>query len=335
MLLVIFGAGASHDSVDERVNSRPYAQLGRDYMPPLARDLFDGRSDYQDIMSNYPAVKGIVQELRRKTHAGESIEEVMQSLSDSKALRNIIGISATRFYLNHLIKMTTEKWYSSTDGLTNYDALLDMIDDLTGGEAVCLVSFNYDCLLERALERRGVRYSSIQNYIEDAKYVLIKPHGSVNWKQTVQYHRINDDWYKELIEETQKLRLVGGVILEDELSISRSPEYTSLVPVIAIPLKSKNEFVCPSEHVEKMIAMFSDTSHILAIGWRGTEEYFTKLLSEHTSNTKIGIVSHTEDSASEVEQNLKDAKVRGSIYRYGGGFSDFTYNEQLRTFLNT
>src|SRR5829696_8673118 len=70
---------------------------------------------------------------------------------------------------------------------TNYITLLDQIQQWRAPEEkVCIVTFNYDLMLEAALSTVGVIIRSLDDYIVSDKYKLIKLHGSVNWARELE-----------------------------------------------------------------------------------------------------------------------------------------------------
>jgi hypothetical protein len=50
---------------------------------------------------------------------------------------------------------------------------------------VCIVTFNYDTMLEAALPTVGLNIRSIGDYVAGTKHKVIKLHGSVNWGREV------------------------------------------------------------------------------------------------------------------------------------------------------
>ncbi len=64
MLLVIFGAGASYDSVPARSFSFSQYNSLPD-RPPLVKQLFDDRPEFVEDLDQFPLCKRIVPHLRR------------------------------------------------------------------------------------------------------------------------------------------------------------------------------------------------------------------------------------------------------------------------------
>jgi len=73
MLMVVFGAGASYDSVEA---TRPGAGTNR---PPLADELFDDRPLFTHFMTMYRDCVQLIPRLRRRD-AGVSVEEMLGKL---------------------------------------------------------------------------------------------------------------------------------------------------------------------------------------------------------------------------------------------------------------
>src|SRR5208337_1797773 len=53
-------------------------------------------------------------------------------------------------------------------------------------EPVCLVSFNYDLLLDNAIDPSGAGPQPLENHFDaQLTFKLFKPHGSVDWAQFI------------------------------------------------------------------------------------------------------------------------------------------------------
>jgi hypothetical protein len=74
--------------------------------------------------------------------------------------------------------------------VTNYTALIQAIERWRQdrSEKMCLITFNYDTLLDRACRSvlPGFPLDSVESYVSDPRYKLIKLHGSVDWYRRVQ-----------------------------------------------------------------------------------------------------------------------------------------------------
>jgi hypothetical protein len=66
-------------------------------------------------------------------------------------------------------------------GATNYRALLGQIrHHRNSSEPVCLVTFNYDTLIESALAHYEMQFAVPDDYISGTEFKLFKLHGSAN-----------------------------------------------------------------------------------------------------------------------------------------------------------
>ena len=95
-------------------------------------------------------------------------------------------LAAVRFYLHFMLWESERYWNDVARGVTNYKSLLDQIERWRRPQQqVCLVTFNYDTMLEAALPAVNVQIHGLPDYIASDRYKVIKPHGSVNWAHEV------------------------------------------------------------------------------------------------------------------------------------------------------
>jgi hypothetical protein len=202
MLMVILGAGASYDSArafpppeprwggsNQNFSAQPPAPDDAEaWRPPLASELFrDSKQRFGDIVQRYPTLHPVLLRLREPLD-GRSLEEELQLLKDEangypQRKRQLFSI---RYYLRDLLFEVTNNWRQRTR-FTNYAVLIDQIMQFhKGDESVCLVTFNYDILLDQALVSFNYKPQAIEGHF-DAHPVLklFRPHGSVNWARYV------------------------------------------------------------------------------------------------------------------------------------------------------
>jgi hypothetical protein len=115
MLLVIFGAGASFDSVD--IGSHP--GVNADYQPPLADDLFDPR--FKRLVEMFPQLTGILDRVRgiQRGTTPERVLEDLQGEADKYPIRDQ-QLTAARFYLQHVLFNCGASWSSGAGHATSY-----------------------------------------------------------------------------------------------------------------------------------------------------------------------------------------------------------------------
>jgi hypothetical protein len=197
MLMVIFGAGASFDSsptyppgkVSPAVSGGDYAN--NHHRPPLAKDLFEDRPIFRFVLDAFPQCKSIVARLRDPavTSGEKSIETVFRHLEDEALTypRGQQELLAVRCYLQRAIYRSQKEWRTFTGRITNYLSLLREIErNNRTGNPVCLLTFNYDTLLEDGLQDLGVEIRQMNDYTaEDRVFKVVKIHGSINWGQVV------------------------------------------------------------------------------------------------------------------------------------------------------
>lgn len=200
--MVIFGAGASYDSSPTYPpgGMTPPPGMGdlspHDdyYRPPLAKDLFANRPLFVRALDDFPQCKAIVPRLRDPAVIGgqTSVETRLQEIEEEARIyhRGAQEMAAVRCYLQSAISQCEVHWQATTRGITNYQTLLREIERThTGTEPVCLVTFNYDTLLESALEQFGLRIGRMEDYLRNISlFRIFKLHGSVNWGQEVEIH---------------------------------------------------------------------------------------------------------------------------------------------------
>jgi hypothetical protein len=162
MLMVVIGAGASYDSI-------PYlgGNQGMADRPPLADQLFEARPDFSSAMEHFPHCQAIIP-LVQNLPSGRTVEQVLQCLqSEAKDYpKRHHQLAAVRYYLHVMLWGCEHRWRGIAKGVTNYKALLDLIARWRKPhEQVCLVTFNYDTLLEDALTVVGVNIKELDDYI--------------------------------------------------------------------------------------------------------------------------------------------------------------------------
>ena len=183
VLLVICGAGASFDAVP-KANVRP----------PLAGELFQDRPDFLEILRERPAARSVVQRLRAVAPTGGAVEEVLGEFmsragtnGDPAYKRDAIGL---RFYLKDVVEGSASAAENDVASITNYLSLVTQIHDALGPD-VAYVSFNYDTMLENALNSRfGVAIGKDLGSYLSGPVQVFKPHGSVNgFRSFLRYDR--------------------------------------------------------------------------------------------------------------------------------------------------
>jgi hypothetical protein len=358
MIMVIFGAGASYDSCptyDLQFANRNRPQINNRDGPPLANELFDStRPIFAGWMDRFSAVKEVVPFLQNPP-PNSSVEhelEKLQAEANDRGLRFSMyrkrqQLAAVRFYLRHMLIECERNWSRITHDITNYKTLVDRIETFRkDGEAVCLVTFNYDTILEEALRTRlGIIVQDVADYIAE-DYKVIKVHGSTNWVHQVVapaiknvQKRADNDIANELITSAAPLGLkFGGLTIDTSGNMAKSSVGDQVFyPALAIPVETKSEYECPESHVRILQDCLPTVSKLLIIGWRATEHRFLEMLTEKIGRRlRLMVVTGSEEGSKEIVDRLMKSgltlKTDGIEFNTQG-FSNFIISKQCDKFL--
>lgn len=351
MLGVILGAGASYDSfedvpaprppdpeppVDMRSTGlaihgdRPDLGLGLDIERlPLANHLFDGRESFSSVIEQYPQVRSIAARLKRTTNLEAELDLIAEEGADDPQVgRQLV---ATRFYLRSVIALAQTSLANETHGVDNYHTLLDEIRkwQLQTGSEVCLITFNYDTLLEDACVDSFAEFGQpidLDWYMEShPKIRVYKPHGSITWEQEVTSTSRTDP--ASLINHGWDLQPGDQFHYGQPGPKPRnSPLWgLPLLPALALPYQAKpNQFVMPPQHKRMLEQDLNNMTTVLIVGWRATEQHFLELWQRNKPERVVGFIvngaHHTSDAAA---KNLRLARCLNEAIPEDMGFSEF------------
>ncbi len=324
--MVVFGAGASYDSVP----SRPPNRYTMEFRPPLSDELFADRPLFVDAVSRFERCLPIVPLLRHIAD-GDSLEAVLGRLQAEvgEYPERPKQLAAVRFYLHFVIWECERHWDDTAKGVTNYKSLLDQIRRWQkSGQETCLVTFNYDRLLEHVLPSIGITVSNIDDYVGHAGFKVVKLHGSVDWAREVD-SPIDDvgnrnTWQvgQELIDRAAEIKVSDRFHMVTEHPIGKLGNRAAF-PAIAIPLERKDTFECPSAQLAVLTDFIPKVTKILVIGWKAMDQSFLSLLREHLNGgVFVMTVAGSEEGSRAVAERLNSGGIRGEILPYKGGFTD-------------
>lgn len=302
MLLVIFGAGASYDSVLHR----PVGGY-EEFRPPLANQLFDNRAAFVAAMGNYADCKPLVNLLRGDVRVEQKLAKFEEEAKTFPPRRR--QLAAIRYYLHEMLWKCEDRWAIEHRDITNHATFLDAVERwrFEKREKVCVVTFNYDRMIERAMEQ-GLKFlfDHFGRYIQDERYTLIKLHGSVDWGHPVQVPAAPRT-PQQVLDETDSLQ-----VSEQFMKVSAIPmkliDGTVGFPALAIPVENKSEFVCPPEHLTALANVIPQVTKIISIGWRATEQKFLNMLRSPLTGLEgsadLMVVSGSIEGVKETNINL-------------------------------
>lgn len=305
MLLVIFGAGASHGSATvDGVNP-----------PPLAEQLLD----YPEIAARYPGSATVVDYLQRvmAEHA-LSLEDALAKFGEV-AERSTVRqqqLVAFRFYLCDVINTVSTDWLGATHGQTRYLTLLNYLWEWQekSGEPIRLATFNYDRLIENALGNLVPDWSlrNLMSYIERPAWSLLKLHGSVTWSRVIESDEaLGDTNFNRAIMAANRFAR-GDLGLKLQTAPAQATETTSVaIPALAVPMTGKTNFECPPEHIEALTTSIPHVKRVLICGWRAAEDHMVQALEGLLPGFHLGVVAHGDTDVQEVHERLGAVDRKG------------------------
>jgi hypothetical protein len=349
MITVVFGAGASYDSAPSHATTEIEDWHQNPHRPPLADQLFQERPDFALAARELPELLAIVPYLR---HIGQdtSLEQELERLRDQAAeyrqrSKQLISI---RFYLQRIIWECQRKWVATHMNVTNYQTLLDEIERLRKSEPVCVVTFNYDTMLEDAFSSLHRNFESVEDYMKDPP--VIKLHGSVNWVRAASNMNIDPgegDSIAKVVDKGADLSLTdnyqfvseGQAFYGDRPGFQRVFGGKFVLPAIAIPVEKKQEYECPPSHVARLKECLRDTSRLLLIGWKGAEANFVSLLRDNLpGDVQVMVVANGTVGARRMIIRLQSELKNFGYSRYvaaPSGFTDLLLSRRLPDFIRT
>jgi hypothetical protein len=331
VLTVIFGAGASYDSV-------PAIPAGNEYRPPLANELFGDRSLFALSIENLRTIQPIIPRLRHI--AGRGVESVLMEIQEEAAQNpeRSRQLMAVRYYIQTVLATVERGWKSASHGVTNYKTLLDDISQWRQvNETVCLITFNYDTILDDAVAGLGQSIDSLDDYIFGRScFKLFKVHGSINWVRFLETPwRLPQDlspWSvaQDNINRAPELRLTK-TFAKTSSQLTGVINNLSTIPAIAVPLERKSAFESPDSHLLELERVLPETDRLLVIGWRAMERHFLDLLTKHVKNADSGLIvakdeSEGRDILARIGPALPGVPIKWAVSK--GGFSHLTITRE-------
>ena len=348
MLMVIFGAGASYDSYPslQPQSGIQFAKgLYDDVRPPLASQLFSDREAFAKVASDFRDCQPIIPFVR-DVPPPNSVEQILEGLQSEagKDPRLCAQLAAVRHYLQFIIWECESEWRKVHKGVTNFHTLFHEIEGWRSkqNESVCLVTFNYDTMIEQALPSVGVKIAEMGDYISQ-NYILIKPHGSVNWGRAVDNVHVRmenvNEWAvaKTLIDSAYFLWPRNEFQIVTSRPIGKS-DRGPLIPALAIPIVQKQEYECPKEHLDMLDKCIPEVTKLLVVGWRASEKIFLQRLAKYLKHElQVMVVSGSAVDAEETISNLAVVRMRviGGYKKAAEGFSHFILGRSVQGFLRS
>jgi len=362
MLLVVLGAGASLDFAAQRLDELTWR-------PPVTDGLVEDSQRNRRLLNLIPgrAASGLVATLRQALApgGGTALEATLDKMSQ-EAGEETREFLAFRFYLQSLLQECSTRGVAEVGGATNHSILVRTIElwRRRRNERVLYVTFNYDTILDQALAGQydwepHLDSRRLDRYISSDEFRLFKLHGSCNWGQAVHDTRPElsldlDTWdavecRREMLDMVTRAemtladdyRLLPPVVDAIERCQFRTKDGKNhlLVPALAIPLATKAAFACPVSHQLELVRHLPLVDRVLAIGWKGGESHFVKLLTKIRAESRLLVVDPSEETLRRVPRLLQEASVPllyaqdDARHLQTSTFSQFIAGEGLTRFL--
>lgn len=330
MKMVIFGAGASFDSIYSYNNNLSNFE----WRPPLGNEIFTTRENFKGIFNGYPGVVSLLSYL----NAIDDLEDFFQKRYDFtqtyKPKEFIAELINIQFCLQNLFYVISQENYDI--GLSNYDIIVNQALEyaIAKNEDVLFVTFNYDLLLEFALRKKYFKFQ--QRELTTNEYLstpikIIKPHGSCNW-----YRRFNEnpfradyDYQYQIFNDKYDFDRINSM-LDDEIKVVSYAERKNAYyfPQLLIPFKSKDSFIMPKEQREYLEKNLDKIDEILIIGWKGTEYNFLGLLNEKLNKKTIKVTS-VNGNSSTIGELLKEYIPNSTIEYFREQFNLISFDNSI------
>jgi len=283
----------------------------------------------------------IIPELERADSDVERLLEKFQSESSEHPRRHN-QLTAIRYYLQTMLENCLDNWENATRGVTNYKALLDVIEHRVRGPKI-LVSFNYDTLLEEALGSTvGVRIRDLSDYVK-SDYKIVKIHGSINWVHKIEgppidVKRSPEAVSAEVIDRASALKINGSFYLVHRHHIPVLDDKPT-IPALSIPVASKSDYEAPSEQTRALTECLPEVDRVVVIGWRGSEVLFSETLASVAGKNRprFMVISSNRESAADISGRISNSFSEGNVgatfSTVDGGFSYAILNHRIDEFL--
>lgn len=341
MLMVIFSAGASYDSLSRELPRSDRLSIGPSlWRPPLADQLFETR--FGPYIQQFRQMHAVVPDLEKPADGVQNVLERFQNEAQTYP-RRLNQLAAVRYYLQAMLSNCQTNWENATRGVTNYKALLDRIEHWVRGEKL-LVSFNYDTLLEEALDSTvGLKIDDMASYLK-SDYQVVKLHGSINWAHRIVGPSIDlsgseTDIASHVIDNAQRLDVNPSIDLVSRYQLARGGA-GPIIPALSIPVATKSVYECPELFQVELMDALSQVDKVLMIGWKAGENRFLGSMAQRMrGKVRIMIVSSGEKDP--VTVKIKVGRNLGAVgmaadYSFGKkGFSHAITSHEIDEFLKS
>lgn len=329
-LIVVVGAGASLDCA---VPGFPGATDNL-WLPPLTKDLFASRGSFLGILQEYPYAISAATEFVRRNTLGEKLQ-IEAFLRERKEARNHIHqreFHHVVLYLQRLFWEISRRYFLHRRHGNAYLDLLTQIHSRSpqdGFSDVCLVSMNYDLLLDLAVETKfGVPLSRIDLFLDFyPRWSLVKFHGSVNWAIQVKVDRERTvqrvktfDFVKPFVDANMAAvePADSPIMVVDPEQIMGGQKDSIFYPALSVPVLGKYQPVCPENQIHALRrALSADEIALLIIGFSARDkDIMDELKSCWPRLQWLNVVNGDKERGIDVIRQFEQAGFNSPAYRF-------------------
>jgi len=352
-LLLITGAGASHDCIEKAMTGLTVNDY---YRPPLTKYLFkppEGNDVWHDeskvvseILANHGMASSIGNEFISKqlsTDEEQGVESFLNTIKTHSRLDRRNQFWTVPIYLRDLFERISKNYIgSNARSATNYGRLLDAFMDHDYTRIIWL-NLNYDLLGDAAVIIRtgGYPFKDLDDYMirktsggMEVKYT--KPHGSVDWVRM-----IKDEKFREVNVKNQQVSVDINEFIVEGVFLKAAPESAGPTryryPALTAPLGEYDAFVCKS-HKDSLKKDVKKINKVLMIGFNALDKDILDFLKDNVEINDLMIVNGTKKDGEQASNRLKDHgvnideeyKLAPQNAAYDGGFSKFVLHDLVK-----
>jgi hypothetical protein len=358
-LLIITGAGASYDVINEEIISSE-ASGTSSYRPPLTKNIFypplpdarevgspDEESGYiLTCLREHPLAYQAGYEFHNlfgKNNAEANLEKFLSELKSSNKFIIKSQFWAIPLYLYDLFFKISTGYLPTSYGLpSNYKSLIDKISQSNYNQIIWL-NLNYDLLADYAIKiSTNNELKDLNDYMElqtqdGLKIKYTKPHGSVDWFkkisdpdirwEDIKLGRLPTGFESRLSKEIYK----EGSFPETQAFTTSKGEMTfsfpeGWYPAITAPI-GEYDFVY-QRHVKDIVPDLKKTDAILCIGFGALDKDILELIKKEMPEIKkLQIVNGPRAEGEHAHQRIINHCYNVTLNHieavFEGGFTQF------------
>jgi hypothetical protein len=334
-LTVVLGAGASTGCAGNGIA----ATVKHEYRPPLAQEVFDQRFD--PILRKFGRLATHLDDLRTElATSNANLEEVLREFYNLAERRDDRWPLDIPLYLRELFWSISDEY---VEGSSKYDTLVQRVLS-SSFEKVMFLNLNYDLFVEYALrDCNRHQFDTVDAYLpENKKWMLVKPHGSVNWarilKNWPQYASGDYKAFPSDLEETPIFCSSIQIALRGSQAprsyyLAGIPE-RRLYPQLVVPIDDPitKRFICPTEHEDRARKFVQDCTTFVVIGFSGRDDDVLDVLQGMPGGSRVVLVS--KNDVGEVFERISANGALNSknlqFELYNDGFAEFVGSTQFK-----